>query len=149
MNSTLLVQNMQAAVGPVILISGIGLLLLSMTNRYARIIDRARSLADALRKFPSEKDRFHSQLEVIWRRARLARAAITLATVSILLTAILVITLFLQAYLHVELAQVAAFVFILCMSSLVVALLFLLREINLSLAALKVEIGTLEGWPNP
>ena len=44
-----IVPALQLSIGPVIVISGAGLVLLSMTNRYARVIDRARSLAEALR----------------------------------------------------------------------------------------------------
>ena len=40
-----IVPVLQMATGPVILISGIGLLLLTMTNRLGRAIDRARSLS--------------------------------------------------------------------------------------------------------
>ena len=39
-----IVPVLQVATGPVILISGIGLLLLTMTNRLGRTIDRARIL---------------------------------------------------------------------------------------------------------
>jgi hypothetical protein len=35
---------LQAAIAPTVLISGIGLLLLSMTNRYARPLDRLGSV---------------------------------------------------------------------------------------------------------
>ena len=46
-----LIPVLQTAIGPTILISGVGLLLLTMTNRLARTIDRtratARELADA------------------------------------------------------------------------------------------------------
>jgi len=44
-----LIPVLQVAIGPVILISGIGLLLLGMTNRYGRTIDRARELAQVRR----------------------------------------------------------------------------------------------------
>jgi len=40
-----LIPVLQTAIGPVALISGIGLLILSMTNRLGRVIDRGRSLA--------------------------------------------------------------------------------------------------------
>ena len=43
-----LIPNLQVAIGPVIFISGVGLLLLTMTNRFARVIDRTRSLAATL-----------------------------------------------------------------------------------------------------
>src|SRR4051812_29821403 len=45
-----LVPTIQVAIGPVILISGVGLLLLSMTNRLGRVIDRARQLCDVERR---------------------------------------------------------------------------------------------------
>src|ERR1039457_3922044 len=38
------VQILTASIAPVIVISGVGLLLLSITNRYGRVIDRARLL---------------------------------------------------------------------------------------------------------
>ena len=37
-----LLPILQTAIGPVILVSGVGLLILSMTNRLGRAIDRAR-----------------------------------------------------------------------------------------------------------
>src|SRR5665647_2321311 len=39
-----LIPVLQVAIGPVILISGVGLLLLTLTNRYGRTIDRSRQL---------------------------------------------------------------------------------------------------------
>ena len=43
-----LLPTLQVAIGPVVLISGIGLLILSMTNRFGRVIDRGRILAREL-----------------------------------------------------------------------------------------------------
>ena len=39
-----IIPELRDAIGPVILISGVGLLLLTMTNRLGRAIDRARQL---------------------------------------------------------------------------------------------------------
>ena len=70
-----LIPILQVAIGPVILISGGGLLLLSMTNRLGRVIDRSRLIVEARRKAPeAERARFSSQLEVLSRRARLVRS---------------------------------------------------------------------------
>jgi len=44
-----LVPMLQVAVGPVILISGAGLVLLSLTNRFARAVDRTRELIRQMR----------------------------------------------------------------------------------------------------
>src|SRR5215212_6877417 len=100
MNFHELIPVLQMAVGPVILISGVGLLLLSMTNRLGRVIDRTRLVAQSSRAAqPSEYGRFSSQLQMLRRRAALLRAAITLASTSVLFAALLVITIFLLALL--------------------------------------------------
>src|ERR1041384_6107922 len=114
-----LISTLQASVGPVILISGVGLLILSMTNRFARVVDRSRQVVEALRHAPEhEKEHFSSQLEILFRRARLLRLAIIFAVLSVLVVAILVITLFLAALLHVEAVLLGVILFILCLVSL-------------------------------
>src|SRR4051812_25814997 len=103
MHLTDLIPILQVSIGPVILISGVGLLLLSMTNRLGRVIDRSRLLADALRKAASpDRSRLSAQLQVLARRARLVRLSITLAALSVLLAAMLIIALFLAALLRLE-----------------------------------------------
>ncbi|MBV9463763.1 MAG: DUF2721 domain-containing protein, partial [Verrucomicrobiae bacterium] len=67
-----LVPILQLAVGPVIVISGVGLVLLSITNRFGRVIDRSRILSDLLHKTPEDPgNRYYSQLKIMFRRARL------------------------------------------------------------------------------
>src|SRR5215468_4417287 len=100
---TELIPVLQVAVAPVILISGIGLLLLSLTNRFGRAVDRARQLMRELREAPeAERRQLNAQVEIIYRRARLIRQAVTLGTVSVLLAAVLIISVFLAALLKVE-----------------------------------------------
>src|ERR1051326_453536 len=137
-----LLTILQMAIGPVILISGIGLLLLSMTNRFGRVIDRSRQLADAARDASQQRDqRLLAQLEILARRAGLLRLAISFATLSVLLAAILVICLFITALLHLEVVVLIATLFILCMLSLIISLLLFLQDINLSLVALRLDVG--------
>jgi hypothetical protein len=136
-----LLPILQMAIGPVILISGVGLLLLSMTNRYARVIDRARQLADARRESPNAPSRhLAEQLGILARRARLVRASITLATLSVLLAALLIITLFLTALFHLEAALLIVVLFTACMMALIASLAAFIRDFNVSLAALDLEI---------
>ena len=137
-----LVPSLQIAIGPVILVSGVGLLLLSMTNRLGRIIDRARELAIELRTDDSgQRDRVLSQVDILTTRARLLRQAITLAIVSLLSAAVLVITLFVAAVFALEVGVLVVALFVCCMGSLIGALLAFLREINLSPAALRLELN--------
>ena len=136
-----LIPSLQVAVGPVILVSGVGLLLLTMTNRLGRVIDRARELAVELRGEARNRDRTVRQIEILMTRARVLRQAITLSIVSVLLAAMLVIVLFVAAVLALEVGIAVAALFIGCMTALIGALIALLRDINLSLAALKLELS--------
>src|SRR6266498_5118800 len=98
-----LIQLLQVAIGPVVLTSGIGLLIVSMTNRLGRVMDRGRQLAHQLPEI-SENERVHvaEQLRIFARRAGLLRVAITFAALSILLAVVLVIILFLTALWGLE-----------------------------------------------
>lgn len=139
-----LIPILQIAIGPVILISGIGLVLLNMTNRFARVIDRSRILSRELDTSDEEhKRRVFAQVQILTKRAILLRRAITLAVLSALLAAILIIALFLAALLRLEAAWVMAFLFSACMASLIGALVTFLQDINESLLALKLELSDL------
>ena len=129
------------AVGPVILISGVGLLLLSMTNRLGRVIDRARLFTEAYRK-GSEIDqaRIKGQLEILWLRAQLIRASIVWGAAAVLLVALLIIFLFISTLLGWSISSEIAILFGCCMASLIVSLVYFIRDINLSLHALQLEI---------
>ncbi len=136
-----LIPILQLAIGPVILISGVGLILLSMTNRFGRVIDRSRQMADALRSAsPADHNRLAYQLRILLRRTRLVRLSITLASLSVLLAAILIITLFMAALLHEEGALLMVVLFIACMGSLIGSLIVFIMDIYVSLEALEHEI---------
>ena len=136
-----LIPVLQVAIGPVILISGVGLLILSMTNRLGRTIDRSRQLI-AERQRCSEADRLRVdlQLGILWRRACLLRSAISLAGISVLLDALLMILLFLGSLVDLPIAVVVALSFAACMTAVIGSILYFLRDINLSLRALAHEM---------
>ncbi len=136
-----LIPTLQIALGPVILISGVGLLILSMTNRLGRTIDRSRQLVELRRQADDEnRIRVNLQLGILWRRARLLRTAITLAGVAVLLDALLMILLFLGALVELPVAVVLALAFTGCMLALIGSIVFFLRDINLALRALAHEL---------
>jgi len=138
---THLIPILQTAVGPAILISGVGLLLLTMTNRLGRAIDRARLLADQL---PSVAETEHKQLsvqlQILWRRARLIRLAILLASASALAAAVMILVLFFSGLWRLDSAWLIGDLFILCMVSLVLSLGVFIHDVNRSLAALRLEL---------
>lgn len=136
-----IVPVLQVAIGPVILISGVGLLLLTMTNRLGRAIDRARQLKGELAKrTDEERAQALAQVAIIYRRARVIRLTIILAALSVLLASALIITLFLTALLHLGQGIFVCILFITCLASLFASLVAFICDINLSLHALKLEL---------
>jgi hypothetical protein len=143
MNITLtqLIPVLQLATGPVILISGVGLLLLSFTNRLGRLIDRSRLLhrERISRSNPEQQVLLQAQIGLIDRRAGILRRAITLAGVTVLLVSVLILVLFLAALFQLELGAIIIALFALALLALIGAILGFLREITLSLEAVRLE----------
>ena len=145
---TQLIPVLQTAIGPTILISGVGLLVLSMTNRLGRTIDRARILAGEMPALPDDRRAMvTAQLQILWRRARIIRLAIALAAMSALSAAILIIVIFITALARVETAPLISVVFIVCMGCLIGSLIAFIHDINQSLLALKFELDPHLGGP--
>jgi len=136
-----LLPIIQASVTPVILISGLGLLLLTMTNRMGRIVDRTRAYAEQLRQAAEGERRvLEVRLEHTWRRAKLVRLALTLATSSMLASSALVAAIFIGATLHADLSGLLLVLFLASIALLVASLIAFLRDIFVSLAALRHEV---------
>ncbi len=134
-------QVIQLSVAPVFLLSGIGIILTVLTNRLARVVDRARRLEEAARASTGESlEQRRQELQVMAWRARLMNRAITLSTCSALLVALVVVLLFLGAFLDFNATLSVAGLFILAMLSLIGALLLFLREVFLAIAALKIGV---------
>jgi hypothetical protein len=140
-----LIPQLRDAIGPVILISGVGLLLLTMTNRLGRAIDRARQLKrDLSERTGREREQTLAQVEIIYRRARMIRMSILLAAISVLLASALIITLFVTALLQWQQGTLASLIFIGSMVSLFGSMIAFIWDINLSLHALKLELEMAE-----
>ncbi|MFH1497293.1 MAG: DUF2721 domain-containing protein [Verrucomicrobiota bacterium] len=139
--SNSLLPMIQLAITPVILITGLGSLMLTMTNRLGRIVDRTRVLAGQARSATGE-ERTHveSQLRILFRRAKLVRMAVSLATLSMFVSGLLVVVIFLSALLGIEAALAILMLFVAAITLLLGALGFFLRDINVTLNALRLEV---------
>lgn len=136
-----LVPILQLAIGPVILISGVGLLLLTLTNRFGRLVDRVRllnrdraALAD-----PAGRAKVEAQIEILQRRAGILRLSISLGATTVLLVPILILVLFLSSLLHLELGNLVIVIFCLAQIALVGSMLTFIQDMNLSLKAVRLE----------
>ena len=138
-----LIRILSASIAPVIVISGVGLLLLSMTNRHSRVIDRARELVKDLDNTESEERRtsLREQVRITYKRGRILRTAIILSAVSILFVAITVLALFTGQVLSVKVDYVSVPCFGLALVALVGSLYFFIQDVTISLRALDLEIG--------
>ena len=142
-----LIPILQVSIGPVILISGVGLLLLTMTNRFGRIIDRSRQFCDQLLlggDSEKHKKSLERQLQVLLRRANIVRAAIALAGLSALLAALLIIVLFINSILQLGFILLISILFSICLLCLIGSLIFFIIDINISLTVIKIEAAELD-----
>ena len=129
----------QLALAPVFLLSGIWVFLGVLTNRLARIVDRARNLEKELRQAETrDPERTRRQLAALARRARLINVAITLGTIAALLIALVVALLFASTFVPLNLAPPVALLFVLAMLSLVAAFLSFLLEVRVASAVLRI-----------
>jgi len=126
----------QLAVAPVFLIAGISGTLMVMSNRLGRIVDRGRFLKDK-KPYADEEamNEIRDELNRLDIRAAYTNWAITLATSCALLICLVIVSLFLGALLDVNVAGFVAFLFVVGMMFLSIALVLFLREIRLSTSA--------------
>jgi hypothetical protein len=139
-----LIGILSASIAPVIMISGVGLLLLSMTNRYSRVIDLARDLVKHLDMTPEplRPELVVEQVRITYRRARILRLAIILGCFSILFVAVTVLSLFAEQVLGVVVDYFSVPCFGLALLALLGSLYLFIRDVGVSLTALELEIGS-------
>jgi hypothetical protein len=130
----------QSSVAPVFLLSGVAATLGVLTNRLSRIVDRARMLEDQLEGHPGRGPQLHGDLRVLARRANYINVAISLATIAALLVALVVVTLFANAFMGSELAIVIALLFVGAMVCLSAAFIAFFIEVRLAMTALRIGL---------
>jgi hypothetical protein len=136
----------QAAVAPVVLISGVGLLLLTLTARLGRIVDRTRLLATERRAAdPENVGMLDTQLTILSRRARLVRLAVALSASSVAIIGLLITILFLGLLLGWNVTLACILLFVAALLSLVAAMLVFVRELFEALTALDLSVRTPPG----
>lgn len=145
-----LLPVIQLAITPVILISGMGALMLTLTNRMGRVVDRTRLLAGQVRQ-AAATDRRHldDQLAIMWRRAQLVRRAVTFNGLSMLVACLLVVAIFGGTLLGRDFGVVLPVLFAASIFLLIAALVSFLQDIHVSLRALGLEVARARGRENP
>ena len=134
-------EVVRTAVAPVFLLSGVGVTLTLLTNRLARVVDRARALEQKESKtHESDMHELSGSLLTLERRARLLGRAIALCTICALLVSMVVVTLFLGAFVDFHLSLIIATLFIVAMLSFIGGLLLFLREVYVATKHLRIGL---------
>jgi hypothetical protein len=132
----------QLALGPVFLLSGVGITLSMLTQRLSRIVDRARSLEDR-RELTTDEGRLKvidKDLRVILRRTRYINSAIALCTTSALLTALVVTLLFASEFTRLGVGAIIAVMFVASMACLSTAFVMFLIEVRIATNTLRIGV---------
>jgi len=140
MENVEITQLLEVCLSPVALISGIGLLLLSMTNRFGRAIDRARDLQHAPQLDEHNARYARLQVKVLYRRATMLRNGIALAIFSVTCVGVVIFCLFADQVFGTGLSIVALIAFAVSLAALVGSLIMFARDVSLSLRALRLEL---------
>jgi hypothetical protein len=108
-----------------------------LTNRLARIVDRARFLEQLSHTEEARVVSTADSLRVLARRAHYINVALTLCTISALLVSLVVMSLFTSAFIAVNLSAVIAILFVLAMVCLTAAFTSFLLEVRLATRSLQ------------
>lgn len=130
----------QSSVAPVFLLTGVAATLGVLTSRLARVVDRARALEERLESQPVRRGALLADLQTLARRARYINTAIVMCAIAALLVALVVVSLFADAFLGLELAKAIALLFVAAMLCLSVAYIAFFAEVRIAIAALRIGI---------
>ncbi|HTT42288.1 MAG TPA: DUF2721 domain-containing protein [Steroidobacteraceae bacterium] len=128
----------QSSVAPVFLLTGVAATLGVLTNRLARIVDRARTLEARLENLPGKAAELHADLLVLARRARYVNIAISLCAIAAVLVAAVVVALFANAFFGLGIAGVIASLFVGSLLFLSAAFITFFIEVRHATAALRI-----------
>jgi len=135
-----LIELMQSAISPIVLISGVGLLLLSVTNRLGRAIDRSRYLIQEIESGNDTKKK-HIQIRILYRRSRILRASITSISLTIFFASLMTLLLFLGYFTQLDISFFFITLFVSAIISLILGIILFVIDVTVSLKALKIHVS--------
>jgi hypothetical protein len=134
-------EFVQLTIAPVFLLSAVASILVVLTTRLGRIVDRARVLEE---RWPglhaAAREPLLAELRALEHRSRLVQLALTLSTACAPVVCVLITCGFLGLVLHARFAWAVALLFMAAMAMFTSALLVLLREVFVATATLRVGL---------
>ena len=132
---------LQNGISPIVLISGVGLILLSLTNRLGRTIDRSRSIVAELEKGETKRRELQiEELKILVKRSRILRGSIASIAFSILCSSLIIPVLVLNALFQIELTLLGILLFLLSVMAIILSAILLFFDVTLTLRALDHEV---------
>ncbi len=133
---------LRLSITPVALISGVGLILLTLSGRLGRTIDRTRIIVGELEKEQQVKKKAIKiiELRILYKRSKILRSSIASISVSVLTSSLIIPVLIIVNISNMDLRIVGGIFLMLSIAGIIVSAILLLIDVALTLKALKYEI---------
>ena len=143
--SGIIAHAIQLASAPVFLLTGVAGLLNVMAGRLARVIDRTRTFETTWAHLDA-KARAAARIELasLEKRRRACSWSITYCTTAALLICVVIVSLFVEEFLAVNLRLFAGAIFVATMIALIGGLGCFLREVYLATHATMIDLARFE-----
>ena len=142
---TAIAANIQLALAPVFLLTGIASVLNVLSNRLGRVVDRARRIETEIAGYdPRLRAGALAELKVLGRRMAAAHWAIGLCTASALFVCVVVAILFVSDFVTMRLSTAIAPLFIITITLLIAGLLTFLYEVQIATRSVRIRGELLE-----
>ena len=135
------VRFLQSCISPIALISGVGLILLSLTNRLARTIDKSRMIVNELDNGQvADENRKLIELKILFDRSKILRNSIVSISFSILSSSLIIPILLIMNLFDVNLTFLGVLFFLFSAIGIILSSIFLFIDVRLTLKALEFEV---------
>ncbi len=146
MNNVEFVSVLSSALTPVTLISGVGLLMLTMSARYAHTTNRIRELLKSRLQIVNLSDKsddvklINEEILLIFHRSKLLKRSILFVVMSAAFSGLLVLTSVLATMFSLNLRIMEDLLLFLAVGFIVISTVLFSREVSISLRALGMTV---------
>lgn len=135
-------QIISASLAPILLISGAGLLSLSIQNRYGRVIDRIREFNVEIRKNISDRRRksIEIQTDLLIRRGIFLRNSLLFLFLGVIMASLSSFFILIEATTYIYLEPFSTLSFSLSLFSMFLGMIYAILDVALSYKAIEKEI---------
>lgn len=131
---------LSSALTPITLISGVGLLLMTMSARYAHTTERVRQLLKTRDMIGYQDKRLNDSIELIFHRAELLKRAILFVVLSAAFSGLLVLTSTIEALFGLEFSSLKHIELLISVGFIVISTIYFSLEVSTSLRALNMSV---------